>query len=544
MTKILVIDDNRNNLVVLTALLSDAFPEVHIIKAESGFEGIEKAHSENPDIIILDLVMPLMDGIETCKRLKDDRFLKRIPVIMLSAYHPDSIIRTNALESGVEAFLSKPVDAAELSAHVSSIIRLKKLENQILLEKNQLEEKVKIRTRELLNELEKRELLEAALRESEERYRALFDRSLDSIFILDFKGRFIDANDAALKLFGLVGENIHNVLFASLLFEDQLSLATKTMREIQESGIQKELTEYKLRLGNGEEIFIEAQGSAILSKGKYTAIQLMARNITERKKMIASLEEAKEKAEAGNRLKSAFIYNISHEVRTPLNGILGFSSLIMQPDITDEDKEQYHSYIKTSSNRLISTITNFMDISLIASGNMEMKLMYFNPDGIFDLLFEKFQPLCNVLHLDLQLEIPKNTKDITLFSDPELFQKALIHLMDNALKFTRMGVITFGYKIKSGLLECFVKDTGTGISKEAQKRIFENFVQEEVSGTRGYEGSGLGLSIARGVIRLLGSEINLESDIQSDTVFSFTMPYLEIEYSSIAEEKTNRFSIL
>ena len=294
MIKILAIDDNRNNLVALTALLSNAFPDVCIITAESGSDGIVKAHAERPDVILLDLVMPIMDGIETCKRLKDDRFLKRIPVIMITAYQIDSKIRTNALESGVEAFLSKPIDAAELTAQVSSMIRLKKSENLVLLENERLEERVIIRTQELIKELEDRKQLEEALRKSEERYRALFDRSLDCVYILDFKGRFIDANDAALNLFGLKREKIYGVCFESLLSDDQLPLASKTMHEIQETGLQKELREFKLKLRNNNEVYIETQGSAILSQGKYTAIQLVARNITERKQAEQALLQSEE----------------------------------------------------------------------------------------------------------------------------------------------------------------------------------------------------------------------------------------------------------
>lgn len=141
MIKILAIDDKQNNLVVLTALFSSSFPDARIITALSGAgrEGIEKGLTEDPDVILLDLVMPIMDGIETCKRLKEDNFLKRIPVIMITATKTDSKTRTKALETGVEAFLSKPIDEAELTAQISSMIRLKKSENKVLLENERLE---------------------------------------------------------------------------------------------------------------------------------------------------------------------------------------------------------------------------------------------------------------------------------------------------------------------------------------------------------------------------------------------------------------------
>jgi PAS domain S-box-containing protein len=127
------------------------------------------------------------------------------------------------------------------------------------------------------------------LRESEERYRALFERSLDCVYIHDFEGRFLDANDATLNLLGYTREEIADLNFTSMLSEDQLPLASKTLQEIRETGFQKDMTEYRLRLRNGSEVYLEIKGAAILSKGTYTAIQAVARNITERKKAEANL---------------------------------------------------------------------------------------------------------------------------------------------------------------------------------------------------------------------------------------------------------------
>jgi CheY-like chemotaxis protein len=412
MIKILTIDDNSNNLVVLSALFSNSFPDALIITALSGREGIEKALIESPDVILLDLVMPIMDGIETCRRLKEDNDLKLIPVIMITATQTDSKTRAKALETGVEAFLSKPIDEAELIAQVSSMTRLKQSENHVRLEKERLEEQVRQRTQELENELEKRKQLEEALKEA---------------------------------------------------------------------------------LG---------------------------------------------KAESGNRLKTAFMNNISHEVRTPLNGILGFSNLITQPDITLEEKVQYYSLIKTSSNRLLDTITSYMDISMIASGNMEVKRKPFDLHKILNQLHDQFQPLCVIKNLGLHLNTPAKTKGITLHTDAELFQKILTNLLDNTAKFTNQGMIVFGYEIQSAVttglpaeesgnpvaLEFFVKDTGIGISRESLSMIFDSFNQEELSPTRGHEGSGLGLSIAQGLVRLLGGEIRVESGKDKGSAFFFTIP--------------------
>ena len=277
---------------------------------------------------------------------------------------------------------------------------------------------------------------------------------------------------------------------------------------------------------NGEKYWEYVSISPIFdADGKIINFLAIKEDITERKNMIASLKDAKEKAEAGNRLKTAFMNNISHEVRTPLNGILGFTSLISQTDITAEEREKFQSLIKISSNRLLRTITNYMDISLLASGNLEVRRKSFDLNSLLNLINNKFQPLCAEKNLLLQLEIPhKNVKRI-IHSDAELFQTVLSHLIDNAITFTHKGNVTFGYEIRPGAVDIFVRDTGVGINPNALSAIFESFVQEEYSTSSGHEGSGLGLSIAQGVGRLLGGEILAESEQGIGSTFTFTFPY-------------------
>jgi two-component system sensor histidine kinase/response regulator len=168
MIKILTIDDNKDNLLVLEALLSDAFPGSKILKAASGKEGIRKAGLEHPDVILLDLVMPAMDGFETCSRLKKDDSLKSIPVIILTAAEVESDDRVRALKMGAEAFLSKPVDEAELTAQVSAMLRIKQSETFVREENIRLEYLVEERTKDLQNQLEEKRLTEEELHKSYE----------------------------------------------------------------------------------------------------------------------------------------------------------------------------------------------------------------------------------------------------------------------------------------------------------------------------------------------------------------------------------------
>jgi PAS domain S-box-containing protein len=246
--------------------------------------------------------------------------------------------------------------------------------------------------------------------------------------------------------------------------------------------------------------------------------------VIQRKLAEEALVKAKEKAEASDHLKTAFLNNISHEFRTPLNGILGFADFIVNRDLTEEDKLEFLGMINENSERLLSTVTNFMDSSLIASGNLEVKSNPFILNQLMLVVDTKYQPACARKNLSLQIHLPENTDKLILDSDQELIRKILMHLLDNALKFTSKGSIIYGYEIKPGVIEFFVKDTGIGISKDLKRRIFDLFIQGEVSNTRGYEGSGLGLNIAKGMTELLGGKIQVQSVLNKGSEFRFAIP--------------------
>ncbi len=281
------------------------------------------------------------------------------------------------------------------------------------------------------------------------------------------------------------------------------------------------------------------------SNGNPERFVLMHENITGRKQAENAIKEALVKAESGDRLKTSFMNNISHEIRTPLNGILGFGQLMSDPDLTRDEREQYLSILKSSSNRLMNTVTDFMDISLIASGNQGVQKKIFAPGDLLDKIYNRFIEPSKAKNLALSLQIPQTTSKFHINSDHELLLKVLSHLVDNAVKFTKQGTVSFGFEVKGPELEFFVKDTGIGINQEVQATIFEKFMQENVSKTRGHEGSGLGLSIAKGLVQLLGGEIRVESEKGTGSTFFFHLPYDEVwNEIAIPEPKEEKVSIL
>ncbi len=243
---------------------------------------------------------------------------------------------------------------------------------------------------------------------------------------------------------------------------------------------------------------------------------------------------ARDKALASDRLKTAFMQNISHEVRTPLNGILGFSSLISDPAFDRKDKQKFLQLLKNSSERLVNTITEYMDISLIVSGNVEVSQMSMLLNEELSNLVNKYHELCLQKSITFNCDIKKDFDGFSFQTDPELFRKIMTHLLDNALKFTPAGSVTLSYFITDGNLAINVRDTGVGISEEAQKRIFESFMQENVADTRGHEGSGLGLSVVNGLLKLIGGDIRLESVKGEGSSFTVTIP---LEWQAIKTTK-------
>ena len=247
---------------------------------------------------------------------------------------------------------------------------------------------------------------------------------------------------------------------------------------------------------------------------------------TELQNTIIELEIAKTKAESSDRLKTAFMNNISHELRTPLNGILGFSQIIADPDLSSDEKEGYLVLLNESSDRLLNTVTNYLDISLLVSGTQKVKYTMVDIQALLQEVYHYFQSKCTAKNLDLILPVEKTQNHILVKTDKGLLQKTLSHLIDNAIKFTKKGSITMGCQFNNVDFEIFVKDTGKGIAKEAQKLIFDGFMQENVSNTRVFEGSGLGLSITIKIIELLGGTLQIESDIGQGTTIRIKLPII------------------
>ena len=376
-------------------------------------------------------------------------------------------------------------------------------------------------------DISKRIQAEEALKESEERYRELFEGSPDAVILADIEtGMLIDANTVACNLLGRNLDEIRQLHQSMIHPARDIEFSKESFREHAKTSGSKGIPfpiENVILRADGSEVPVEILSKNITIHGRQI-LQGVFRNITERKQAQEELLKAKEKAEASDKLKSAFLSNISHELRTPLNGIIGFSEMITQMDSSEDDRIEFSKMIKKSSSRLINTITSYMDISMIVSGLTEINYRQISLSQFLEKINSQTIEICN--NGNLTLDIIKNApvEDFQIITDESLLTKIFSHLIDNAIKFTKKGSITIGHQLKNGFHLFSVSDTGSGMSQESLSVIFEAFTQADTSTSRGYEGSGLGLSIARGFVKLLGGEIWVESARNEGSTFYFTIP--------------------
>lgn len=254
-----------------------------------------------------------------------------------------------------------------------------------------------------------------------------------------------------------------------------------------------------------------------LNQLKISEIQLIDKN--------KELLKAKEKAEESDRLKSAFLANVSHEIRTPMNSILGFSELLKKDNLSGEEKEKYLDLIDSGGKRLITIISDIVDISKIDANQLSLTFEVCNLNKLIDDLSNQFS--ISRVYNNVSLKTSKALGDNESFirTDETRLIQILSNLIENAQKFAKKGVIELGYTVNDKVLRFYVKDNGIGIGAKDLELVFERFGQVDSEYSRSGSGTGLGLSIAKGLVELLEGEIWIESKINQGATFYFTIPY-------------------
>ena len=372
-------------------------------------------------------------------------------------------------------------------------------------------------------------IAEESLKASEEKYRFIFDNAIEGMYRTSIEGRSLMANPALATMLGYnstdeylmeMNDSANQVWFDG-------SQRSKYISLLEKHNIIKGY-ECQLKQKNGNPIWVSLNAKMVQDEnGNNIYSEGFIEEINERKKAEFELIAAKEKAEESNNLKTAFLNNISHEIRTPFNGLLGFLSLFRSDNLSNEELDEYIQIITESANRLMNTLNEIVEISKIQTGQINFNESLIN-----------LKKLCEEISVSLELDakgkgnnglflnnLPDNIEWIA--TDREKLFTILSYLISNAIKFTKDGTITVGLSKKGDCIEFFVSDTGIGIPKEKQSMIFERFNQAEFSNTRNYEGPGLGLTIAKAYVELLGGRIWVDSIEGKGSTFYFTIPYVD-----------------
>ena len=273
-------------------------------------------------------------------------------------------------------------------------------------------------------------------------------------------------------------------------------------------------------------------------------LEFVSHNISvaiQRKKSEEKLKQALEKAKEADLLKTAFLANMSHEIRTPMNGIIGFSELLAEQNITEKDRHNYTKVVINSSKQLLSIVNDILDISQIEAGMVTINKCDFSINELLDNLFVFFNQKTTKQNINLSVSKSLTVPNDIISTDDIKLNQVLTNLIANAIKFTEKGSVEFGYKIINSEIQFFVNDTGIGIKKSEQAKVFDRFIQADINLTKKHRGNGLGLSICYKLVELLGGRIWLESEYTKGSSFFFTIPY---NASTIQKPLTKPIEIL
>jgi two-component system, sensor histidine kinase and response regulator len=376
-----------------------------------------------------------------------------------------------------------------------------------------------------------------ALREAERQYRELVESASDLVWQVDTEGRWVFLNAAAATLYGVAAEGLIGRPFADQVDPEHRDRDVARMGQVLTGD---ELSDYEtIHVDvNGVRRHLSFAARPVHSAdGAVVGAHGTARDVTERAQARAALVEAREAAERVAQLRSAFVANMSHELRTPLHGILGLVDLLLDSDLTP-DQRRSAELVHNSGDALLRIIDDILDFSKIEAGRLELEAIPFDLNGLVEstarLLAVKAASRGIEVLVDMDADVPR-----TVIGDPGRLRQVLTNLMGNAIKFTNEGEIVIAVSRVGGTdalpeLRIGVRDTGIGIPPDRLEAIFEEFTQADVSTSRTYGGTGLGLAVSQRLVSMMRGRLAVTSEVGKGSEFSFVvpLPVKEIESSA------------
>ena len=497
--KILLLEDNSTDAELIHHQISKSIIKYQF-KHISKFNDFSKAVEEYlPDIILSDYNLHGFTGLDALEIARQKCPL--IPFIIVTGTI-DEETAAKTIKQGAWDYVVKE-RLSRLSSAIKNVLELK-------------------------DERNKRAIDREKLRISEERYTLAIEGSQDGIWDRDLKTDKMYFSRRWKSMLGYEEheiENNHNS-WEKLLHPDDKKITLAALDNHLNKRTPFYQAEFRLKCKDGSYKWIFARGKALFDKnGIPYRIAGSHTDISERKLMEEKLIKSKEKAEESDRLKSAFLANMSHEIRTPMNGIIGFASLLNESDLSGESQKKYIKFIEKSGVRMLEIINNIISISKIESGLVEVNSKEFNINEQQEELYTFFKPEVEAKGIDFSYKsfLPLNHSIIK--TDKDKFFSILTNLIKNAIKYTEKGSIEFGYNLKGKFIEFYIKDTGIGIEDSRQGVIFDRFIQADIENKMARQGAGLGLSISKAYVELLGGNMWVKSETGKGSVFYFTIPY-------------------
>jgi PAS domain S-box-containing protein len=538
--RILILEDNEDDAILEISAIEDGGYNVFYERVENPKAFIEALKTKGWDCVISDFALPVFTGIDALNLFKE--IGEDIPFILVSGAIGEetavAAMKAGAHDYVMKSNLKRLLPALERALKDAEIRRQKK----VAVESMRFE----------------RLLL-----------RTLIDNLPDQIYVKDLDCRRIIANETDVSSAGYSSESqivgktdleIFDNEYGKRSHASDLTVIQSGCPQINfeeemtnEAGIKRWYMTTKIPLRNAdgnitglvgiahditdrkrmELALIESEQNLIKQNHEYEALNeeylSLNEEITESleriKKMNDDLLASKTRAEESDKLKSAFLANMSHEIRTPLNAILGFSSFLKNPELSQERTEEYVEIIDASGKQLLSIINDILEISQIEAGQVSIHMEPENISKLLNELFIQFKKEATAKNLELILNINNSAQDIITGTDITRVRQVLTNLLNNALKFTHEGKIEFAARISKEQVIFYVKDTGIGIEAEFQSAIFEPFRQVESTMSRTYGGNGLGLSISRALVEKLGGKMWMNSITGKGSTFNFSIPY-------------------
>jgi two-component system, sensor histidine kinase and response regulator len=501
--KVLVVDDVAGNVELLAYALEDQGYDV--LKVYSGLEALKVAASSKPDVIILDVMMPGIDGIEVCRQLKANPELTSIPVIMVSALESD-VDLMKGLDAGAQDYIIKPYNVLVAMARV-----------QIALAEVRSAAAWKVTA--------------DALREREKRFQAVFNQTFQFMGLLDPAGTVLEVNRAALACIGHSRENVVGQLFwknpwwgDSPRVEEQLKAAVAA------AALGRIINfEVEHRGSDGEPVHLDLSLMPVTDEPNRVVMLLaVGHDNTDRKRAEVEMLAAKLAAEAGSQSKGEFLANVSHEIRTPMNAILGMTELTLDSELNHEQRENL-DIVRSATGSLLSIINDLLDFSKIEAGKLELDAIEFGLRSHIGDILALLGRRAHAKGIELIHRIDPVVPD-QLMGDPARLRQVIVNLVGNAIKFTERGEVIVYVDLGEETpaegnvrLHCRVTDTGIGIPADRLEAIFAPFTQADGSTTRNYGGTGLGLAISSQLVRLMNGRLWVESEFGRGSTFHFTL---------------------